>query len=94
MSRMNSTSRSLRQISKQNGWDPDVIQGFGSIAPIDHARETPFEGDTGPIPAVAKDPHVTKGQGSITPHTPDPGPQEPNRRSKNADPYPGMPGAR
>jgi len=105
MSRMNNQSRSLKIISKQNGWDPDVIQGFGSIEADYNVRETPYQTDGGgPIPGAMSDPTFvghSPEQGSA-PGTPDWAKRSEAhdlqgsdaKRGTHADPYPGMPGAK
>lgn len=94
MSRMNNTGRSLRIISKQNGWDPDQIEGGPNLSEIYHERVEPLDSDTWPIPGVAGSPHHRDaGQGGITPRTHETDDRSAPQRTTNADPYPGMPGA-
>lgn len=93
MSRMNNQSRSLRIISKQNGWDPDQIQGGGSLTDIYYCREDPYTTDSQSIPGAMNDPTGTRtpatGEVRAIPEDTRSAPS----RSKNADPTPGMPGA-
>lgn len=69
MGRANNTARSLVIISKQQGWDPNVIQDVGNgpghpgttepdIEAVYHARETPYvmnTTDVNGIPGAARD---------------------------------------
>ena len=90
MSRMNNTSRSLQIISRQNGWDPTEIEGFGSIADVYHHRDHPNDNDTWAIPKIMTDPQAHCDPSYTAPKgKPEPG----DTRSKMSDPYPGMPGA-
>ena len=93
MSRMNNQSRSLKIISRQSGGDPDAIEGGGTVAPVYHERERPYDSDTGPIPGAASDPQRSPANGTTTvtdiPVDTRGGPRHPS----GSDPAPGMPGA-
>lgn len=92
MGRANNTSRSLQIISKAQGWDPTEIIGDAY-----HAREDLTQSDTWPIPASMKDtsepcpdPGVDSKPDFQTPKLR----ENENHRTTNANPYPGMPGAK
>lgn len=101
MSRHNNTSRSLIIISKQQGWDPNVIQGFEGdkgydVGEVYSPRETPYQMNTtdmNGLPGCVKDPNADFGnwkseEGQAVSR------DRKSDATKNADPYPGMPGAK
>lgn len=93
MSRMNNQSRSLRIISRQNGWDPDRIEGGGSIGDVYAPRETPFETDAKMIPGSVSDTapqHAVEDRAGW--NKPDVGRETP-KHSNGANPFPAMPGS-
>lgn len=79
MARMNSQSRSLQIIARQNGWDPTRI-----IGPVHQYPENRIEvGDSQRIPASIN----FDGTGTVSPPTPEGA--SPSRRTNGADPYAG-----
>lgn len=101
MGRQNNVSRSLQIISRAQGWDPNKISGEqaerpdGDLTDIFPIRETPFTNVTGPVPehAVHEVPYDHPGGPNHTFNTPDTSREKPNH-TVNADPAPGIPGAR
>lgn len=95
MSRMNNTCRSLIIISRQNGWDPTQIDGGGDLPASYTPRESPYVTDSKPIAGVDS-PHMTcgySGPESKDWNAPDVGRERPDHTT-NANPFPGMPGAK
>lgn len=96
MGKQNNFARSLKIISKGQGWDPDEIVGGGRIDEILHPRESPFDNATHPIPAQAMDKTTDhpggQDQWAHKFNTPDVS-REKSNHTTNADPAPGIPGA-
>lgn len=110
MARHNNTGRSLIIISKEQGWDPNTIEDVGNgpghpklaatdISNVYFPRETPFAEnvtDIRGIPSVMKDssePCPDPAVNSKDFETPVLRENQ-NHRTRNANPYPGMPGAK
>lgn len=89
--------RALKIVSRAKGWDPDVIQGGGSIAPFnvvpDAGRNLGAVGEIpGGPPAMtgSKDPSEGGSLGqSVTFDVPDAGRETKNRATRGANPFPG-----
>lgn len=94
-------SKALIIVSKMQGWDPTQIVGGESIANFDAPNGIDNRAGTGKlpqgIPDVFPDSAYQSGVTSKTPvsfSTPDYTEELKNRRTKNANPYDGMPGLR
>lgn len=91
--------RALKQVSRLKGWDPDKIEGGGSIAPFnvvpDPAQNKNIVGKLpGGPPALSGrvDPSQESALGQRTTFdVPDAGRETKNRATRNADPFPGKP---
>lgn len=89
--------RALKIVSRQRGWDPDVIKGGGSIAPFDVSpNPTGDNSGVGKIPGgpPAASGKVDPSQESaldqyLSFNAPDATRETKNRATKNANPFPG-----
>jgi hypothetical protein len=97
-------SRALRIVSRNQGWNPDDIvdlstgQVVGNIANFNKDPDVMWHDGTGTLPdgipdsyPSASEPLVENGMDWNSPA--DSTGNDPVRHTKNADPFPGMPGA-
>lgn len=106
MGRANNTARSLQIISRQQGWDPQKIEGFPNgpghpeLPDYDfdeigyRARESPLERSTtqDSFPGTRLD--LQAEFPKIPSGIPPEGEEIPKDRGPNGDPYPAKPGSR
>jgi len=89
--------RALKIVSRAKGWNPDVIQGGGSIAPFNVVPDAGRnKGAVGQIPggppamSGTKDPSEGSALSqSVSFDVPDASRETKNRRTVNANPFPG-----